>query len=91
MDGIAVAGIFSPCGELMAEGDLQAVGEEEISGILNGGYDTIIADPMFKMLLKPSKHVHFVDFPIPAVSSKLHWEECVPFIGNKIERLASMV
>lgn len=91
MDGIAVAGIFSPCGELMAEGDLQAVGEEEISGILNGGYDTIIADPMFKMLLKPSKHVHFVDFPIPAVSSKLHWEECVPFIGNKIEKLASMV
>ena len=89
--GVTVAGIFTPNAELMQPGDMQAAGEEEIAAVVNDGYDIVIGDPMLKALLAPGSRTKFVDFPNPAVSSKLHWNECIPFIGEHIEELVKRI
>ena len=46
-----------------------------------GGYPTAVS----------YTHLRFVDFPSPAVSSKLHWNECIPFIGDHIKELVKRI
>ena len=90
-EGVTVAGLFTPNAGLMQPGDMQAACEEEIAAEVNGGYDIVIGDPMLKVLLEPGSRTKFVDFPNPAVSSKLHWNECIPFIGEHIEELVKRI
>lgn len=90
-EGATAAGLFTPNAELMQPGDLQAAGEAEIAAEVNAGYDIVIGDPMLKALLEPGSRTRFVDFPNPAVSSKLHWNECIPFIGDHIKELVKRI
>lgn len=91
VSGIAVANIFTPCPEIAGPEDFQAIGEKELGALVNGGSETVIADPMLGWLLKPGSNTQWIDFPIPAVSSKINWKKCVPFIGKKAEALAKQI
>ena len=85
VSNVVVGGIFTPCEALSAPGDRIVRTEEEIAALLNEDFDVIIADPIFKRLLKPGCRARFADFPSPSVSGKLCWDACVPFIGQKGE------
>jgi len=45
----------------------------------------IIGDPMYKKLLKESWAIQFVEIPHLAVSSRLHWDHEITYVGNNIE------
>ena len=85
LEGVAAVGIFSPEPRLMGSDDLSATCEDEIETLLNeSGCTRIIGDPLFKRLLANDNKAEFFEFPIPAVSSKLYWNQCVPIIGDQI-------
>ncbi len=85
LEGVAAVGVFSPEPRLMGEGGLSAACEDEIGALLNeSGCTRIIGDPLFKRLLAKDNKAEFLEFPIPAISSKLYWNQCVPIIGDQI-------
>lgn len=91
LENAAAVSIFTPNAELTHPGGLHASGEAEIATVMNDGYELVIGDPMFRRLLAPDSRAKFVDFPSPAVSSKLHWNECIPFIGEHIEEFVKRI
>ena len=56
--------------------DCMVKNELELRQLLNSGkYQTIIADPLVKQLIR-EKTIAFYGFPHVAVSSKVHWDDC---------------
>ncbi len=80
-----VAVLFDCCDEYLKNNDIKIKNELQLRNILNSGkYRTILADPMVRGLLRKENNdeVKFIDFPHVAVSSKVHWDEYKPFLGD---------
>jgi hypothetical protein len=83
-DHVTTATPFGFFPALAEAGDLNPGSEAEFAALLNRGFDVIVADPLFKDLLKPGFNARFIDFPHVAVSSKLYWNRYAEITGDKI-------
>jgi hypothetical protein len=87
--GVDRVGTATPFGffpALAEPGDANPGSEAEFTALVNGDFDIIFADPLFKDLLKPGSNTAFIDFPHVAVSSKLYWNQYTEITGDKIHR-----
>jgi hypothetical protein len=86
LDDIRTATPFGFFPALAEEADRNPASEAEFAALLRGDFDIIIADPLFKDLLKPGSDAAFIDFPHVAVSSKLYWDRYAQLTGARIHR-----
>ena len=69
----------------MSQNDIEIKNELHLRKVLNSGkYKTVVGDPMIKALIKKenAEKIKFISFPHVAVSSKVHWDEYVDFLGE---------
>ena len=86
-----VAILFSRRPELLRENDYSFVQEKDIMKIINSGsYTDIVADPLIKQLLR-KEDVRFHEMASVAVSSKFHWDEVRPLLGDEMEAFLSEI
>ena len=86
-----VAILFSHRPELLNENDYSFVQEKDIVKIINSGtYTDIVADPLIKQLLR-KEDVRFHEMASVAVSSKFHWDEVRPLLGDEMEAFLSEI
>ena len=86
LTGVKAASSFVRNSIEYQEKTLSAQSEKEITKLLNeGGFHTIIADPLMQDLIK-SEEIRLIDFPHVAVSSKIHWDDYVMFCSTKIDQ-----
>lgn len=84
-----VASLFGIEKSISLEQDITLANETAVKEVINSGrYSVIIADPMIKKLLKRDD-VKFVSLPHVAVSSKLHWDEYVDYLGQEMSDIIS--
>ncbi|MDR1651387.1 MAG: nitrogenase component 1 [Synergistaceae bacterium] len=84
VQGAAAATPFSFADAIAREGDLNPSCEKEIAGALSGGFDAVIADPLFRDLMPEDSGARFIELPHAAVSSKLYWDRCPGIIGPRL-------
>ncbi len=85
--GVDIGCPFSMTQELAASGDVSLPTERAIKDVMNNGrYTRIIADPLFKALLKADGGGRFVSLPHVAVSSKVYWHNPAELAGKKIKK-----
>ncbi|MFV0496622.1 MAG: nitrogenase component 1 [Candidatus Fimivivens sp.] len=86
-------GIKADCGCIFGtevgyqdDGLLDLANEQKISMAINSGkYRTVIGDPMFRVLLKADTNLHFIDYPIYCVSSKMAKQVPLDLIGSEFD------
>lgn len=80
---VCVATLYDTEAGEQAEADITVHNEYHLREMLNSGiYTTVIADPWVKQLIRRDETA-FYSFAHPALSSKLHWEECRRLISRE--------
>lgn len=86
---VTVASLFGIEKSISLEQDITLANETAVKEVINSGrYSVILADPMIKKLLKRD-NVKFVSLPHVAVSSKLHWDDYVDYLGQEMSDIIS--
>ncbi len=82
-----VGNMFGLDKRLAEPNDIDLPNESTIRKIVNSGkYDVVIADPQIGKLIRNEK-IKLVSIPHVAVSSKLHWDEYLDYLGDDIENV----
>lgn len=85
---IDVATFFIMDQELSQGEDFRIDSEFHLTKLLKDEkYNTIIGDPLIKALLPQSNSINYISIPHVAVSSKIHWNESIEFIGKKVYQI----
>lgn len=77
--------LFDCTAKYMSRNDIEIKNELHLRKVLNSGkYKTVVGDPMIKSLIKKenTEKIKFIPFPHVAVSSKVHWDEYIDFLGE---------
>lgn len=91
LSSITVATLYDVTKEYQADGDIKVKNEAHLRKILNSGqYQTVIADPLIKQLVK-DETINFHDFPHVALSSKLHWDECKRLLSDEMKKWLEII
>ena len=84
---VTVCTLFHQSPAYAMEGDLALWKEREVRQLIDSGiYTDIIADPLFRPLVR-DPGVRFFPLPSVAVSSKLYWDEIPDYQGEALAGL----
>jgi nitrogenase molybdenum-cofactor synthesis protein NifE len=79
---VTVGSFFSMDQALMEDGDIYLDGEDALADLSSEHqYDIIVADPLYHDLISRSANSYFISFPHIALSSRLHWDSQLDYIG----------
>lgn len=79
---VTVASYFGMDESLLEAGDISLKHEDDLTMLMKKQhFDLIIGDPLYQELM-PTKEICFLEFPHIAVSSRLHWDNELEYIGD---------
>jgi hypothetical protein len=80
---VTVASFFDMDEALAERSDVHLEGEDDLTALaVQNHYELIIGDPLYQELVPSSLETRMVDFPHVALSSRLHWDRKVDFVGE---------
>ncbi|MBU1053850.1 MAG: oxidoreductase [Proteobacteria bacterium] len=80
---VTVGSFFGMDQALMEKGDLHFECEDDLTDLtIENHFDVIVADPLYYDLSVSAKKSYFITFPHLAVSSRLHWDSSLDYIGD---------
>ncbi len=82
LEKVTVASFFNMDNSLLEAGDIPLKHEDQLTKLIeNQRFDVIIGDPLYQTFV-PTKDICFLEFPHVAVSSRLHWDKKLEYIGD---------
>lgn len=92
---VTVGTMFGLNPELAGGGDLDIKSEKALKELIHSGrFKKLAGDPLFGQLIREEDRIEICPLPHVAISSKIHWDECLPYVSGKmgefIENLTKM-
>ncbi len=92
---VSVATMTGLCNELASASDKDLQSENQVRRLLGTGeYSVIVGDPLFKDVLECmglENEITLIEIPHVALSSKIHWNRAVHFLGKEMDMIISQI